>query len=70
MIIDRMITHLGIDTSGMSQDQWKEIDIKLASIEEHLRMKYILNSTHDQVECSEEISNIKPKPYYRKGRWD
>lgn len=48
-----------------------KIEIKLADIEERIRLQVenaIIDYVSDQMML--ETSKKKPKPYYRKGRWD
>lgn len=68
MIIDRMVSSINLD---VDQTQLHKIEIKLASIEERIRMQIenaILDYVSDQVIL--ESLKKKPKPYYRKGRWE
>ena len=68
VIIDRMVSSINLD---VEQTQLHKIEIKLASIEERIRMQFenaIVDYVSDQMIL--EDSKKKPKPYYRKGRWE
>lgn len=71
MIIDRMINTTHLDTSEMTQSDWDKIEVKFATIEERITMQ-IKNAIMDYVSERIDIedSKKKPKPYYRKGRWE
>jgi len=68
MIITRFEDSVHLDTD---QAQLHKIEIKLASIEERIRMQIesaIIDYVSDQMII--EDRKKKPKPYYRKGRWE
>lgn len=55
----------------MIQADWDEIEFKFASIEERIRLQIenaIMEYFGEKVDI--EDSKKKPKPYYRKGRWE
>ena len=71
MIIDQMISTINIDTSKMTQRDWDRLEIKFATIEERISMQMknaIMDYVGEQIDI--EDSKKKPKPYYRKGRWE
>jgi len=68
MITDRMVSSITFD---IDESQLHKIEIKLASIEERIRMQIenaIIDYVSDQMLL--EDRKKKPKPYYRKGRWE
>lgn len=71
MIIDRMINTTHFDTSEMTQADWGKIEVKFASIEDHIKLQIenaIIEYFCEQMDL--ESGKKKPKPYYRKGRWE
>lgn len=71
MLVDRMVSSIHFDTEEITQEQWNKIDIKFATIEERISMQ-IKNAIIDYISERIDIedSKKKPKPYYRKGRWE
>lgn len=71
VLIDKMINTTHFDAENITDEQWSKIEIKLASIEERISMQ-IKNAIMDYVseKMVEEDSKKKPKPYYRRGRWE
>ncbi len=70
-MIDRTISTVQFDTSEMTQADWDKIEVKFATIEERITMQIknaIMDYVSEQIEA--EDSKKKPKPYYRKGRWE
>lgn len=68
MIIERMVSSITFD---VDPQQIHKIEIKLASVEERIRLQMenaIMDYVSEQM-CIED-SKKKPKPYYRKGRWE
>lgn len=64
MIIDRMVSTIQFDTSGMSKEDWDKLGERITKQIQDAIIEY----------CGEQIdiedSKKKPKPYYRKGRWE
>jgi hypothetical protein len=71
MIIDKMASYLGFDTDNLTPHALDEIEIKLMSIEERIVMQIknvIMEYASGQIAV--EDAKKKPKPYYRRGRWE
>lgn len=67
MIIDRMIN----SPPSYTDTQWNEIEVKFASIEDRISM-HLTNAIMEYLgeKIGIEDSKKKPKPYYRRGRWE
>jgi hypothetical protein len=67
MIIEQMINF----TPPYTESQWSEIEVKFTTIEERVSMQ-IKNAIIDYISEQFDLEDTKkkPKPYYRKGRWD
>lgn len=55
----------------ISDEQWNKIEITYGTIEERIDMQMknaIMGYVSEQMDI--ESSKKKPKPYYRKGRWE
>lgn len=68
MIIDKMVSSIDIK---IGPEHLHKIEIKLGTIEDRIRMQIenaIIDYVSDQM-ILEALKN-KPKPYYRKGRWE
>lgn len=55
----------------ISDEQWNKIEIKLGTIEDRLKLQ-IENAMMDYVSEKVDAEEVKkkPKPYYRRGRWE
>lgn len=59
------------ECKDITDEQWNSIEIKLGTIEDRIDMQIknaIMDYVSDQIDI--EDSKKKPKPYYRKGRWE
>ena len=55
----------------IADEQWNNIEIKLGTIEDRIKLQ-IENAIIDYVSDKMDAEDLKkkPKPYYRRGRWD
>ncbi len=71
MLVDKMVSSIHFDAEEITQEQWDKIEVKFATIEERITMQIknaIIDYVGEQIDI--EDSKKKPKPYYRKGRWE
>lgn len=71
VLIDRMINTTHYNTEDLTDEQLYKIEIKLGTIEDRIVMQMknaIMDYVSEQMDV--ESSKKKPKPYYRKGRWE
>ncbi|WP_391558984.1 hypothetical protein [Robertmurraya sp.] len=59
------------ECKDITDDQWNKIEIKFGTIEERIDMQ-IKNAIIEYVSDKMDAESVKkkPKPYYRKGRWE
>lgn len=71
VLIDQMINTTHFNTDALTDEQLHKIEIKLGTIEDRIVMQ-MKNAIMDYVSGQRDIesSKKKPKPYYRKGRWE
>lgn len=71
VLIDRMINTTHFNTEDLTDEQLHKIEIKLGTIEDRIVMQ-MKNAIMDYVSEQMDVENSKkkPKPYYRKGRWE
>lgn len=71
VLIDRMINTPHFNTEYLTNEQLHKIEIRLATTEDRIVMQMkdaIMDYVSEQMGI--EDSKKKPKPYYRRGRWE
>lgn len=59
------------ECKDITDEQWNKIEIKFGTIEDRIDMQMknaIMDYVSERIDI--EDSKKKPKPYYRKGRWE
>ncbi len=62
---------IGDECKEISDEQWNKIEIKLGTIEDRIALQ-LKNAIIDYVSDKMDAEDLKkkPKPYYRRGRWE
>lgn len=66
-----MINLVWDEYKEITNEQWNKIEIKLGTIEDRFKLQ-IENAMMDYVSEKMDAEEVKkkPKPYYRRGRWE